>query len=165
MDSLKGKFDRASNYLVKENPTLGIAAAFGLIWTLMGSPVSYENHDANILSKTAIYATSFAGNTGLIWGGFMLGGIAGARLTGRSDPQTQMFAKSIGGSVAASIGASLLMPTVNGIGNAVFAYEDMNPEQQQEYQLAATQQADKTIKTEDGRIVSYDIKANVLTIA
>jgi hypothetical protein len=165
MNSFKGKFERASDYLVKENPTLGIAAAFGLIWTLAGSPVHYENQDANILSKTAIYATSFAGHTGLIWGGFMLGGLAGGHLTGRRDPQTQMFAKSIGGSVAASIGASLLMPTVNGIGNAVFAYEDLNADQQQEYQLAATEQAAKTIKTEDGRSVSYDIKANVLTIA
>lgn len=164
MKSLKQTFENAKDYLVKRNPTLGLSLAFASLWTVIGpSPVSYENYDANIFSKTAIYATSIAGSTGLIYGGFMLGGMGARRLTRNSDPQTQMFAGMIGASVAASLGSSLLMPYVDGVSNAIFAANDL-PELQQEQQYA---QADKgnLLSVEGDKAVYYDVKSNTLTIA
>ena len=127
------------------------------------SPVSYENYDANIVSKTAIHATSFAGKTGLIYGGFLLGGLAGRRLTGRSDPQTQMFAGSVGASLVASLGSSLVSPYVDVAANAVFAANDV-PAHYEESQYAAADSDFSTVELEDGRLLSYNAKENVLKI-
>lgn len=163
MKSVKDIFNSAKSTVNQNRTTLYVAAAFAAFHAVTGpSPVSYDNYDANVVSKAAIHAVSFAGNTGLIFGGFLLGGGLGRRLTAGKSMEMQQVGYIIGAGITASVASGFGGAIIDATSNALLADAGAGYEQHEQYAQVNT--AAKGVTLEDGRTVTYDVKNNVLKI-
>tara|TARA_R110002124_G_scaffold287365_1_gene474106 strand:- start:39514 stop:40008 length:495 start_codon:yes stop_codon:yes gene_type:complete len=164
MNSIKKLYNKAADHVRANKNTAIFAAVFGAISTFQVAPAVLSNPSSNIIQETAFLATTGAAKTGILYAGFLLGaaGYGAARRKGYiKNVENDQLWSSVSSSVGAMVLASCTFNGVNMVASPLLAYEDTNPSQQQYAAIDAPQ----ATKGQDGRIVSYDAKANVLTIA